>query len=51
MYDTWYKMLAMIRGGLDVSDVITHRFKMEDYQKAFETMNAGNSGKIILQWH
>ena len=51
MYDTWYKMLAMIRGGLDVSDVITHHFKMEDYQKAFETMNGGNSGKIILQWH
>ena len=51
MYDTWYKMLAMIRGGLDVKDVITHRFKIDDYEKAFEKINSGQSGKIILEWY
>ena len=50
MYDTWYKMLAMIQGGLDVSDVITHRFKIDDYKEAFETMGSGKSGKVILEW-
>ncbi len=50
MYDTWYKMSAMIQGGLDISPVITHRFKVDDYQEAFRIMASGNSGKIILDW-
>ncbi len=50
MYDTWYKMLAMIQGGLDVSDVITHRFKIQDYEQGFKVMNSGKSGKVILEW-
>ena len=50
MYDTWYKMIAMLDGGLDVSQVITHRFKIEDYEKGFEAMNSGQSGKVILEW-
>lgn len=49
MYDTWYKMLAMIDGGLDVSKVITHRFHMDDFKDAFELMASGKSGKIVMR--
>ncbi len=50
MFDTWYKMIAMLQSGLDVSNVITHRFNINDYQKAFETMESGNSGKVLINW-
>lgn len=50
MFETWYKMQAMIQGGLDVSPVITHKFKIDDYKEAFEIMRSGNSGKVILDW-
>ena len=48
MFETWYKMAAMLQSGLDVSGVITHRFPASDYDRAFETMGGGQSGKVIL---
>jgi len=50
MFETWYKMAAMLQSGLDVSPIITHRFPVEDYRQAFEVMNSGRSGKVILDW-
>jgi len=50
MFETWYKMLAMLQTGLDVSDVITHHFAAEDFQDALDVMATGNSGKVILDW-
>lgn len=50
MFETWYKMLAMLQTGLDVSDVITHHFAAEDFQDALDVMATGNSGKVILNW-
>jgi len=50
MYETWYKMTVMIQSGLDVDPVITHRFHYTDFEKGFEAMNSGNSGKVILTW-
>ena len=50
MYETWYKMTVMLQGGLDISPVITHHFDAEDFEKGFEVMNSGESGKVILQW-
>ncbi len=50
MYETWYKMKAMVQSGLDLSQMITHTFAADDYQKAFETMASGESGKVILDW-
>jgi len=50
MYETWYKMTVMIQSGLDISPVITHRFKYTDFREAFEVMASGNSGKVILNW-
>ena len=50
MYETWYKMVAMLQSGLDISPVITHRFAAGDFRAGFQTMLSGNSGKVILDW-
>lgn len=50
IFETWYKMLAMLQNGLDVSKVITHRMKADDFKQGFETMKSGSSGKIVLDW-
>lgn len=51
MYDTWYKMLAMIDSGLELNDMITHRFDHMQYQDAFDVMLGGECGKVILNWN
>ncbi len=50
MFETWYKMQSMVQSGLDITPVITHRFKVDDYMEGFEIMKSGNSGKVILNW-
>ena len=50
MYETWYKMVAMLQSGLDISPIITHQYGIEDFQTGFETMLSGQSGKVILHW-
>lgn len=50
MYETWYKMTAMIQCGLNIKPIITHRFHVNDFIKGFELMKSGQSGKIILDW-
>lgn len=51
MYETWYKMMATVEAGLDLHPVITHRFGYKDFEKGFEAMNSGLSGKVILSWN
>ena len=50
MFETWYKMAAMIQGGLDIAPIITHHFPIEDFRQGFEIMGSGKSGKVILDW-
>lgn len=50
IFETWYKMIAMLENGLDVRNVITHRMHVDDYRTGFETMKSGASGKIVLDW-
>jgi len=50
MYETWYKMTVMLQSGLDITPVITHRFRYEEFQKGFEVMNTGESAKVVLNW-
>ena len=50
MFETWYKMIALVQGPLDVSGVITHRLAIEDFAAGFEAMRGGNSGKVVLDW-
>lgn len=50
MYETWYKMTAMLQSGLDISAVITHRFHFTAFEEAFDLMRSGRSAKIVLEW-
>lgn len=50
MYETWYKMTVMLQSGLDISPIITHRFHASEFEKGFEVMMSGQSGKVILDW-
>ncbi len=50
MFDTWYKMASMLQSGLDISKVITHRMKVDDFEKGFKVMNAGTAAKVVLDW-
>ncbi|WP_444888475.1 L-threonine 3-dehydrogenase [Microbulbifer sp. JMSA008] len=50
MFETWYKMASLIQSGLDLTPIITHQFPIDDFQKGFDTMGSGESGKVILSW-
>ncbi|MDD3685719.1 MAG: L-threonine 3-dehydrogenase [Bacteroidales bacterium] len=50
MYETWYKMEAMLLAGLNIKPVITHRYKVDEFIKGFEAMDSGSCGKVILDW-
>jgi threonine 3-dehydrogenase len=50
MYETWYKMTAMLQSGLNILPVITHQFDYQQYEEAFQLIKSGQSGKIILSW-
>lgn len=50
IFETWYKMIAMIENGLDLTPIITHRFAAEDFVQGFDTMRSGLSGKVVLDW-
>ena len=50
MFETWYHMEQILTQGLDISPIITHRMKVEDFQRGFEIMEQGNCGKVILDW-
>jgi threonine 3-dehydrogenase len=50
MFETWYKMLAMLQTGLDVTPVITHHLPATEFQEAFDIMRSGECGKVILDW-
>ena len=50
MYETWYKMVAMLQSGLDISPVITHRFPVSAFRDGFSAMLSGRSGKVVLDW-
>ncbi|MGB9153163.1 MAG: L-threonine 3-dehydrogenase, partial [Alphaproteobacteria bacterium] len=47
MFETWYKMIALVQSGLDLSPIISHHFPIDDFQKGFEIMASGQSGKVI----
>lgn len=51
MYETWYKMIAMLQSGLDVSKIITHKYPYTEFKKAFEMLSKGECGKVILEWN
>jgi threonine 3-dehydrogenase len=50
MFETWYKMIAMLESGLDVRKVITHRMRVADFAQGFAQMKQGSCGKVVLDW-
>jgi threonine 3-dehydrogenase len=50
IFETWYKMIAMLQNGLDIRKVITHRFPVDQFREGFEVMRSGKSGKVVLDW-
>jgi threonine 3-dehydrogenase len=50
MFETWYKMIALVQSGLDVSGLITHRIGIDDFEQGFAAMISGNSGKVVMDW-
>ncbi len=50
MFETWYKMTSMLQSGLDITPVLTHRFPVDAFEKGFEVMQSGQSGKVVLEW-
>jgi len=51
MFETWYKMSSMLQSGLNIDPIITHHFPIDNFQPAFDLMESGQSGKVILIWH
>ena len=50
MFETWYKMSSMLQSGLNIDPIITHHFPVDEFQPAFDLMESGQSGKVILDW-
>lgn len=50
MFETWYKMMAMLNSGLNIEKIITHKFDFREFQQGFDIMNSGKSGKVVLDW-
>ena len=50
MYETWYKMIALVQSGLDLSELITHRISIDDYEVGFAAMISGEAGKVVMDW-
>ena len=50
MFETWYKMIALVQSGLDISGLIMHRISIEDYRDGFAAMTSGQSGKVVMDW-
>lgn len=50
IFETWYKMMAMLNSGLNIEKIITHKFDFKDFQKGFDIMNSGQCGKVVLDW-
>jgi threonine 3-dehydrogenase len=51
MFETWYKMSSMLQSGLNIEPIITHHFGIDEFEPAFELMESGQSGKVILHWN
>ena len=50
MFETWYKMTSMLQSGLDITPILTHSYPIDEFEKGFEVMGSGQSGKVVLDW-
>ena len=50
MFETWYKMVSLLQSGLDLRPILTHEFSIDEFQRGFDVMDSGQSGKVVLHW-
>ncbi|WP_200898797.1 L-threonine 3-dehydrogenase [Candidatus Rhodobacter oscarellae] len=50
IFETWYKMIALVQSGLDLSPLITHRIGIDEYEAGFAAMLSGEAGKVVMDW-
>ena len=50
IFETWYKMIALVQSGLDLTDLITHRISINDFQQGFDVIASGEAGKVVMDW-
>jgi len=50
IFETWYKMIALVQSGLDLTDLITHRISIDEYEAGFAAMISGQAGKVVMDW-
>jgi threonine 3-dehydrogenase len=50
IFETWYKMIALVQSGLDLTDLITHRIGIDDFESGFDAMISGEAGKVVMDW-
>lgn len=50
MYETWYKMVALVQSGLNLTGIITHRIAIDDFEQGFAVLLTGNAGKVVMDW-
>jgi threonine 3-dehydrogenase len=49
MFETWYQMVELLLSGrLELDEIITHEFPLEQFEKAFATMMSGEGIKVVL---
>lgn len=50
IWETWYQTSALlVSGKVDLQKIITHRFKLSEFEEAMQVMKSGKCGKILLQ--
>jgi len=50
IFETWYKMIALVQSGLDLTDLITHRIDVDEFELGFAAMISGEAGKVVMDW-
>jgi threonine 3-dehydrogenase len=48
IYETWEQTQSLLRGGLDVSPIITHRLDLGEWEQAFDLIASRHAGKVVL---
>lgn len=49
LWETWYTMRGLLRSGaVNLAPIVTHCFKLEEFDRAFATMASGDSGKVVM---
>lgn len=50
LWETWHQTSDLLKSGkIDLAPLITHKFKLKDFEKAMKVMKSRKCGKILLE--